>query len=83
MSAEAAWKPDPYGRFAMRYHDGSEWTEHVVDGGGSQLVDPMGRSSVIPFALPKSATGDAGTSSGSGSGSDSPWPPPDPDARRG
>jgi len=79
MSADAAWKPDPYGRYAMRYHDGSEWTEHVVDGGGTQLVDPMGRSSVIPFAMPKTATGDA---SGSSGGSSAPWPPPDPNTRR-
>jgi len=80
MSADAAWKPDPYGRYAMRYHDGSEWTEHVVDGGGTQLVDPMGRSSVIPFAMPKTATGDGGGSSESSSGSA--WPPPDPSTRR-
>ena len=57
MSADAAWHPDPYGRYAMRYHDGREWTEHVVDGDNRQLVDPMGRSSVIPFAMPKTATG--------------------------
>ena len=71
---EASWKPDPYGRYAQRYHDGNEWTEHVVDGNGTQLVDPMGRSAVIPFVLPKSATGD---------GSGSPWPPPDPSTRKG
>ena len=73
MSAESAWKPDPYGRYAMRYFDGAAWTEHVVDGGGTQLVDPMGRSTVIPFVLPKTATG---------SGSGAPWPPPDPKTRR-
>lgn len=33
------WHPDPAGRFAQRYHDGSAWTEHVVDGGGSQSTD--------------------------------------------
>ena len=80
MSAEPAWKPDPYGRFAMRWFDGTEWTEHVVDGGGAQLVDPMGRSTVVPFVLPKSATRSA-TGSGSDKG-DSPWPPPDPSTRR-
>jgi hypothetical protein len=71
MSADAGWKSDPYGRYAMRYFDGGEWTEHVVDGGGTQLVDPMGRSTVIPFVLPSSATGGAST-----------WPPPDPSTRR-
>lgn len=79
MSAEAAWKPDPYGRYAMRYFDGREWTEHVVDGDGEQLVDPMGRSTVIPFAMPRSATG---SGSGERSGSGTPWPPPDPSTRR-
>ena len=76
MSAEPAWKPDPYGRYAMRYFDGSEWTEHVVDGGGTQLVDPMGRSTVIPFVLPKTATGSATEAT------NTPWPPPDPQTRR-
>jgi hypothetical protein len=68
----AAWKPDPYGRYSMRWYDGTEWTEHVVDGAGAQVVDPMGRSTVIPIVLPKTATG-----------SGSPWPPPDPSTRRG
>ena len=67
---DASWNPDPYGRYKMRYYDGSAWTEHVVDGDGKQLVDPMGRSTVTPFVLPKSATG-----------SGSPWPPPDPSTR--
>jgi len=67
----AGWRPDPYGRFAQRWHDGDAWTEHVVAGDGVQQVDPMGRSSVIPFALPGTATG-TGT----------PWPPPDPATRR-
>ena len=75
MSAEPAWKPDPYGRYAMRWFDGGEWTEHVVDGNGTQLVDPMGRSTVVPFVLPATATG-------SGAERSSPWPPPDPETRR-
>lgn len=75
MTADAAWNPDPYGRYAMRYFDGREWTEHVVDGDGTQLVDPMGRSSVIPFAMPRSATG-------SGAAPGAPWPPPDPSTRK-
>ena len=79
MSAEPAWHPDPYGRYAMRYHDGREWTEHVIDGDGRQLVDPMGRSSVIPFVMPRTATG-SGTAPGAASRS--PWPPPDPTTRK-
>ena len=77
MSTDAAWRPDPYGRYQLRYHDGNEWTEHVVDGDGKQLVDPMGRSTVTPIVLPTTATG-----TGAGS-STAPWPPPDPTTRKG
>lgn len=28
----AGWHPDPQGQAAMRYWDGSQWTEHVSDG---------------------------------------------------
>lgn len=57
MSSPAAWHNDPYGRFAKRYWDGNRWTEHVVTGDGRQQVDPMGTSTVVPFALPDTATG--------------------------
>jgi hypothetical protein len=63
----AAWRNDPYGRFQLRYWDGSRWTEHVSTN-GEQLVDPLGTSSVVPFVLPSTAA---------------PWPPPDPQQRRG
>jgi Protein of unknown function (DUF2510) len=33
------WYPDPSGRFAQRYHDGTRWTEHVADAGGQRSVD--------------------------------------------
>ena len=33
------WYPDPSGRFAQRYHDGTRWTEHVADAGGQRGVD--------------------------------------------
>jgi Protein of unknown function (DUF2510) len=36
----AAWHPDPSGRYASRYWDGSRWTEHVSDG-DSTSVDPI------------------------------------------
>ncbi len=57
MSVPAGWSPDPYGRYAQRYWDGAKWTAHVVDGEGTQLVDPLGTSMVVPFATPASATG--------------------------
>jgi hypothetical protein len=39
------WYPDPSGRFAQRYHDGSRWTEHVADAGGQRSVDnPEGQA---------------------------------------
>jgi hypothetical protein len=33
------WYPDPSGRFAQRYHDGTRWTEHVADAAGQRSVD--------------------------------------------
>lgn len=36
------WYQDPSGRFAQRYHDGSRWTEHVVDAGGNRSSDAAG-----------------------------------------
>ncbi|HTW97694.1 MAG TPA: DUF3592 domain-containing protein [Acidimicrobiales bacterium] len=36
-----AWHPDPFGRFKMRYWDGSEWTQWVSDGGGATATDPL------------------------------------------
>ena len=50
----AGWYNDPYGRFQQRYWNGSGWTEHVSTN-GVQQVDPMGASTVIPFATPASA----------------------------
>jgi Protein of unknown function (DUF2510) len=39
------WYPDPSGRFAQRYHDGTRWTEHVADAGGQRSVDnPEGQA---------------------------------------
>jgi len=36
----AAWHPDPTGRHELRYWDGTQWTEHVSDG-GVQSVAPL------------------------------------------
>ncbi|MGY6500275.1 MAG: DUF2510 domain-containing protein [Acidimicrobiales bacterium] len=40
MSA-GAWHPDPTGRFAQRYHDGQNWTDHVADAAGTPSSDPF------------------------------------------
>lgn len=39
MASEAEWKPDPFGRFEFRFHDGESWTEHVIEE-GVQSTDP-------------------------------------------
>lgn len=36
------WYPDPNGRYAQRYHDGTNWTEHVADAAGNRTTDPQG-----------------------------------------
>jgi len=51
----ASWQPDPYGRFAQRYFDGTNWTANVVDSSGAQFTDPPGPSAPTSFA-PSSAT---------------------------
>lgn len=40
-NSSAAWHPDPTGRYAQRYHDGANWTEHVVDAQGVQSTEPV------------------------------------------
>jgi hypothetical protein len=54
MELEAGWRPDPYGRFAERWWDGTEWTPRVRTGEVEQ-VDPLGVSLTVPFAIPQSA----------------------------
>ena len=48
------WYPDPSGRFAQRYHDGTRWTEHVADAGGQRSTDsPEGQAApAAPAANP-------------------------------
>src|SRR6266508_5234860 len=36
------WYADPSGRYSQRYHDGSRWTEQVVDASGNRSTDPVG-----------------------------------------
>jgi uncharacterized protein YxjI len=43
----ANWYPDPFGRFELRYYDGTRWTEHVSNR-GAQQIDAPGGYSVVP-----------------------------------
>ncbi len=38
---QEGWQPDPTGRHELRFHNGTRWTEHVVDN-HEQTVDPLG-----------------------------------------
>ena len=38
----SGWYADPSGRFSQRYHDGTQWSEHVVDAAGNRSTDPTG-----------------------------------------
>jgi hypothetical protein len=33
LPATRGWQPDPTGRHALRFHDGTQWTKHVWDDG--------------------------------------------------
>ena len=46
------WYPDPSGRFAQRYHDGTRWTEHVADASGQRSVDQPEGQGAAPAANP-------------------------------
>lgn len=74
------WHDDPLGRYAKRYHDGSQWTQHVTDGSGQTIQDPLGTQPTpggsMPTAPPVSA---AEMSSATGTGGypgaiANPWP---------
>ena len=54
MATAAGWFSDPYGRYEQRYWDGTAWTEHVSTQ-GTQSVDPLGDSTVIPIVTPTTA----------------------------
>ncbi len=47
----AAWHPDPTGRHELRYWDGTQWSEHVSDGGVQ---------STSPLTPPEEPTAEAG-----------------------
>ena len=66
------WYADPSGRFSQRYHDGTQWSEHVVDAAGNRSTDPTNQQ---PQAAGYGAQQQAGygqQSSGQGYGQSDP-----------
>jgi hypothetical protein len=61
------WYPDPSGRFAQRYHDGTRWTEHVADAEGNRATDapggPAGSASRAGSAQPYGQGGERASGS--------------------
>ena len=47
-----AWRPDPTGRHAQRWFDGTRWTEHVADVHGTSSVDPYEQAAAPTQAMP-------------------------------
>lgn len=62
MTIPAAWHPDPLQRHEYRYWDGSQWTDHVSDG-GRVGHDPVAGPS--PAATEASSRPQPGASAGS------------------
>lgn len=49
MTAPApGWYPDPSGRYALRYYDGTTWTAHVQDAAGATTTDPVPTAPPVP-----------------------------------
>jgi hypothetical protein len=46
MSTAPGWYPDPSGQAAQRYHDGTNWTEHVSDAAGNRSTAPLQQAPV-------------------------------------
>lgn len=49
--ATPGWYRDPTGRFTFRYHNGVEWTHHVVDERGHRGTDPVGAGPPRPTVV--------------------------------
>jgi hypothetical protein len=62
------WYTDPGGRFAQRYHDGTRWTEHVVDASGNRSTDPTGEPGQA-----QASSGGYGAQQGYGQSSGDSW----------
>jgi hypothetical protein len=67
-SVTPGWYSDPSGRFTQRYHDGSRWTEHVVDASGNRSTDPTGEAGQGTASGAPAAQGYGQTPSGQGYG---------------
>lgn len=50
-AANPGWYPDPTGRHEHRFHNGSDWTADVSDG-GTRYVDPLGISAPMADSGP-------------------------------
>ena len=75
----AGWYNDPYGRFQQRHWDGQQWTDRVATNGVAQ-IDPMGASTVVPFAIPPSAYTTPGETTAGFAAVGEPGTPPAPPA---
>ena len=51
LAVPAGWYADPYGRFDLRYHNGSAWTADVSVV-GDRFVDPMGTTPAAGDSAP-------------------------------
>lgn len=73
---DPGWYDDPFRRFSQRYHDGSDWTEHVSDGSGVSFVDPSGSEPFVAGPPPTGpAIGGEGAAGGAASGPPAPASP--------
>lgn len=69
----ADWYPDPGGKHELRYHDGSQWTDHVSDH-GRQGTDPLVGAGAVPTTgwtadkVQRQVVDQAGVASGAGGG---------------
>ena len=61
-AANPGWYPDPTGRYEYRFHNGTDWTADVSDG-GTRYVDALGLSSSDPSST---STGGGSTPTESG-----------------
>ena len=62
------WYTDPSGRYNQRYHDGTRWTEYVVDASGNRATDPTGQAGQAATSAGGAAQDPYGQSSGQGYG---------------
>ena len=52
---DAGWKSDPFGRYELRYWDGSAWTAHVSSGGNQATDEPVPGDPASPPPPPPQA----------------------------